>query len=171
MIRTFWFAAFCLAGLGGVLATKVTASIAFTGESVLDPAMLGEGLAQNTLTNDTLTKDAFTLDTLTKADRLNVAYLPSAAAIIAEARAEPIVVPETKPNADAKAGSQRSAASNAGRTIVMLPRPRPRIRLAKLALAKSSHPAKSVVEVKSCSPPEGLSALLMAFANQPPRCG
>jgi len=150
MIRTFWFAAFCLAGLGGLLATRVTASMAFSSEGVLDLVMLGEALAQ---------------DTLMKADRLDVAYLPVAVAMIAEAPVESLVVPETKPDANAEVDLQRPAASHVGRTGVMLPRPRPKIRPAKI-----SHLAKPVVEVKTCTPPEGLSVILMALANQP-RCG
>jgi hypothetical protein len=166
MIRTFWFAAFCLAGLGGLLATRVTASMAFPGESILDPAVLGEALAQETLTNQALAIDLPTRDTLTKADRLDFAYLPSAAAIIAEAQAERIAFAKTQVG---NAKPQPSAASQVGRTIVMLPRPRPKVRFAKVGLGKSSHP-KPVVEVKTCTPPEGLSGLLMALANQP-RCG
>jgi hypothetical protein len=165
MIRTFWFAAFCLAGLGGLLATRVTASMAFSSEGVLDLVMLGEALAQDTLTNQTLTKDTLVQDTLMKADRLDVAYLPVAVAMIAEAPVESLVVPETKPDANAEANLQRPAASHVGRTGVMLPRPRPKIRPAKI-----SHLAKPVVEVKTCTPPEGLSIILMALANQP-RCG
>jgi hypothetical protein len=170
VIRTFWFAAFCLAGLGGLLATRVTASMAFSGESILDPAVLGEALAQErptnqTPTNQTLAIDMPTRDTLTKADRLDVAYLPVAMVMIAEAPAEPIAVPETKPDANAGADLQRSAALHVHRSSVMLPRPRPKIRPAKI-----SHAAKPVVEVKTCTPPEGLSVLLMALANQP-RCG
>jgi hypothetical protein len=163
MIRTFWFAAFCLAGLGGLLATRVTASMAFSSEGVLGPVMLGEALAQDTLTNQTLAKDMPTQDTLTKADRLDVAYLPVVVAMIAEAPAESMAV--TKPEANATAGLQRSVALHTHRTSVMLPRPRPKIRPAKI-----SHLAKPVVEVKTCSPPEGLSGLLMALANQP-HCG
>jgi hypothetical protein len=170
MIRTFWFAAFCLAGLGGLLATRVTASMAFSGESILDPAVLGEGLAQDPLTNQTLAIDMPTRDTLTKADRLDVADLLVAAAMVAEAPAQSIAVPETKPDANAGADLQRSAALHVHRTSVMLPRPRPKIRPAKIGLAKISHAAKPVVEVKTCAPPEGLSGLLMALANQP-RCG
>src|SRR6266702_3898408 len=162
MIRTFWFAAFCLAGLGGLLATRVTASMALTGEGVLDPVILGEGLAQDVLARDAFTKDAFTKDTLTKADRLEVVYLPAVAAMIAEAPVESIAVAETKPHANARVVSQRPAASHVNRTTVMLPRPRPRIRL-----AKASHPAKPVLEVKTCAPPEGLGGLLMAFSGQP----
>jgi hypothetical protein len=175
MNRTFWFAAFCLAGLGGVLATRVTASMAFSGESVLGPVMLGEGLAQDMPTMDTLAKDAPTLDALAKADRLDVAYLTVAAAMIPEAPIGSIAVPETKPGADLEVVSQRPAASRVNRTSVMLPRPRPRISLAKTSLAKTSlaktsRSARPVVEVKTCFQPEGLSGLLMAFSGQP-RCG
>jgi hypothetical protein len=155
MIRTFWFAAFCLAGLGGVLATRVTASVAITGESVLDPALLSVGLAP---------------DTLSKADRLDVAYyLPSAAPtpaeIFPELPAARVAVLPAKPGARAKASSQPAAAANIDRKSVMLPRPRPKIRL-----AKNTHPPKPIVESKTCAQPEGLGGLLMAFAGTP-RCG
>jgi hypothetical protein len=154
--------------------------MAFSGESILDPAVLGEALAQETSTNQTLTNQALTnqtlaidmptRDTLTKADRLDVGYLPVAVAMIVEAPAEPMAVPETKPDANATAGLQRSAALHVHRTSVMLPRPRPKIGPAKTSPIKISHLAKPVVEVKTCTPPEGLSGLLMALANQP-RCG
>jgi hypothetical protein len=170
VIRTFWFAAFCLAGLGGLLATRVTASMAFSGESILDPAVLGEALAQETSTNQALAIDMPTRDTLTKADRLDVGYFPVAVAMIVEAPAEPMAVPKTKPDANATAGLQRSAALHVHRTSVMLPRPRPKIGPAKTSPIKISHLAKPVVEAKACAPPEGLSGLLMALANQP-RCG
>jgi hypothetical protein len=169
MVRTFWFAAFCLAGLGGLLATRVTASMAFPGEGVLDPVMLGEGLAQYPQTqvpqNETLTRDA-----LTKADRLDVAYPPVAVAMMVEAPAQSAGASDAKPDAGAMSGLQRSAALHVHRTGVMLPRPRPKIRPAKTSAAKISHLAKSVAEAKTCSPPEGLNVLLMALANQP-RCG
>ena len=144
MIRIFWFAAICLSALGGLLAAKVTSSIATAEESVLDPTMLGIGLAG---------------DTAAKADKLKVAYLlpsrlPSAA---------------TNPEPGATASSQRLAISNIDRRSVMLPKPRPKIRL-EIRQAKNSHPAKSAVEVKTCSRPEGLGGLLMSFAGAP-RCG
>jgi hypothetical protein len=159
--------------------------MAFSGESILDPAVLGEALAQETptnqaptdqtltnraLTNQALAIDMPTRDTLTKADRLDVTYFPVAVAMIVEAPAEPMAVPETKPDANATAGLQRSAALHVHRTSVMLPRPRPKIGPAKTSPIKISHLAKPVVEVKTCTPPEGLSGLLMALANQP-RCG
>jgi len=144
LIRIFWFAAICLSALGGLLAAKVTSSIATAEESVLDPTMLGIGLAG---------------DTLAKADKLKVAYLlpsrlPSAA---------------TNPEPGATASSQRLAISNIDRRSVMLPKPRSKARL-EVRQAKNSHPAKPAVEVKTCSRPEGLGGLLMSFAGAP-RCG
>ena len=58
VIRTIWIAALCLAGLGGLFATRVTASI--SEEAVRDPDTVG--ISQRR-------------DTLTKGDRLDVAYL------------------------------------------------------------------------------------------------
>ena len=144
MIRIFWFAAICLSALGGLLAAKVTSSIATAEEGVLDPTMLGIGLAG---------------DTLAKADKLKVAYLlpsrlPSAA---------------TNPEPGATASSQRLAISNIDRRSVMLPKPRPKVRL-EVRQAKNSHPAKPAVEAKTCSRPEGLGGLLMSLAGAP-RCG
>jgi len=55
VIRTVWIAAFCLAGLGGLFATRVTASI--PEEIVRDPTTVGTSLVR---------------DTLTKADKLDV---------------------------------------------------------------------------------------------------
>ena len=127
-----------------MLAAKVTSSIATAEEGVLDPTMLGIGLAG---------------DTAAKADKLKVAYLlpsrlPSAA---------------TNPEPGATASSQRLAISNIDRRSVMLPKPRPKIKL-EVRQAKNSHPAKPAVEVKTCSRPEGLGGLLMSFAGAP-RCG
>ncbi len=156
MIRIFWFAAICLSALGGLLAAKVTSSIATAEESVLDPTMLGIGLAG---------------DTLAKADKLKVAYLlPSrlpSAATNPEAPTESIAVLRPKPGATAS--SQRLATSNIDRRSVMLPKPRSKARL-EVRQAKNSHPAKPAVEVKTCSRPEGLGGLLMSFAGAP-RCG
>jgi hypothetical protein len=152
MIRTLWFAAFCLAGLGGVLATRVAASMDITGDSVLDPALLSVGLAE---------------DTLSKADKLVVAYQPSTVAptpIIPESPAAPGAVIPAKLGTNAKVSALPLSPANVNRKIVMLPRPRPKIRL-----AKDIHPPKAVVELKTCAQPEGLGGLLMAFAGTP-RC-
>ena len=152
MIRTFWFAAICLAGLGGLLAAKVTSSIATAEESLLDSTVLGLGRAD---------------DTLTKADRLEVAYLAPAAQIpsakiIPELPTESVSARRAKPGAIA---SLQLPAPNRHRNGVMLPKPRPKIRL-----TKDSHPARPAVDVKTCSQAEGLGGILLSFAGTP-RCG
>jgi hypothetical protein len=152
LIRTFWFAAICLAGLGGLLAAKVTSSIATAEESLLDSTVPGLGRAD---------------DTLTKADRLEVAYLAPAAQIpstkiIPELPAESVSARRAKPGAIA---NLQLPARNRPRNDVMLPKPRPKIRLTKVG-----HPARPGVDVKTCSQAEGLGGILLSFAGTP-RCG
>jgi hypothetical protein len=146
LIRTVWFAAICLAGLGGLLAAKCT-PVASAEESVLDPTLVAVGLGD---------------DTLTKSDKLTVAYvLPSE--IAPERPTESLRRQE--PGENAKTRSQPLAASHPSRRGVLLPKPRPKIKLAKV-----SHPPKPVVEVKTCSQPDGLGGLLLSFSGQP-HCG
>jgi len=150
--RTFWFAAICLAGLGGLLAAKVTSSIATAEESLLDSTVLGLGRAG---------------DTLTKADRLEVAYLRPAAPIasaeiIPELPTESVSALRAKPGAIA---SSQHPAPNKHRNDVILPRPRPKIRL-----TKNINPARPAADVKTCSQAEGLGGILLSFAGTP-RCG
>jgi hypothetical protein len=152
LIRAFWFAAICLAGLGGLLAAKLTSSTATAEESVLDPTMRSLGRAD---------------DTLMKTDRLKVAYLlPSAripsAETIPELPTEPVPVLRTKSGVIA---NLRPRARSKNRNGVILPRPRPKIRL-----TKNSHPGRLAVDVKTCSQPEGLGGILLSFAGSP-RCG
>ncbi len=156
----------------------MTASIALTRESVIDPATLGEGPATDGLkdepTDDKFTKDElanneFANDTLTKADRLDVAYCPAAAMLIAGGSAKSLATAEATLDAGAAPASRRPAASHANRLHVMLPRPRPRIGNGT-RVAKSSRPIVPVLEAKTCSQPEGLSGILMSFSSQP-RCG
>jgi hypothetical protein len=173
LIRTFWFAAVCLASLGGLLATRVTASMALTAEGVIDPATRGEGPARDGLKD----RDESTKDTLTKADRLDIAYCPAAAMLIADVQAKSIVVAETTPDASATPASQHPVASHGHRPRVMLPRPRPKNATTNaitignaIRIAKTSRPVVPVLDVKTCAQPEGLSGILMSFSSQP-RCG
>jgi hypothetical protein len=140
--------------------------MALSEESVVVPVVQGEGKIQDRLTNDT-----FARDTLTKADRLDIVYLPVVAMvdpvlIMPDPPAEKIAAVEAKPGASPGQGLPRSAISRASRTLVMLPRPRPKARI-----ARNSPPAKPAVETIACFQPEGgLSSVLMAFSGQP-RCG
>jgi hypothetical protein len=135
-----------------LLAAKLTSSTATAEESILDPRMPGLGRAD---------------DTLVKADRLEIAYLlpptriPSAETM-PELTAQSVPVLRTKSTAIA---NLQPRTRNRGRNGVMLPRPRPKIRL-----TKNNHPARLAADVKTCSQPEGLGSILLSFAGSP-RCG
>jgi hypothetical protein len=145
LIRTIWIAAFCLAGLGGLFATKVTASISEA--AVRDPATVQ--------------------DTLTKADRLDLTYLRPPAENVPASPTEPTaaeIVP-TKPAAFTKIGNPRPRAPAAHRDAVMLPKPRPKIRPAKHA----KDVARASVDMKGCHQQDGLGGLLISWSGAP-RC-
>jgi hypothetical protein len=150
LIRTVWIAAFCLAVLGGLFATKVTASMPSTEETVLDPTTIGTNLVQ---------------DTLTKADKLDLTYLNPLVVTIPVLPTKPIEVFQTKPRANANGSSKRFFNPSANRIAVTLPKPRPKIRL-----SKNSNLAKAAVDLKNCPQPDGLAAILMSFAGSL-RCG
>ena len=157
MIRTVWIAAFCLAGLGGTFATRVTASI--SEEAVTDPTTVGTSLMQ---------------DTLCKADKLNVGYLhyPAQSAPVENTPAvpaEPIAaeIEPAKPPAAAKAGSSDAPDPGARRTAVVLPKPRPRIRPAKHA--KGVGLARATVDPNTCHQQDGLGGMLISLSGAP-RC-
>jgi hypothetical protein len=150
LIRTIWIAALCLAGLGGLFATRVTASISEA--TVRDPAMVGADLVQ---------------DTLMKADRLDLTCLRPPAENVPAPPTEPIaaeIVP-TKPAAFAKIGSPRPRAPGAHRNAVVLPKPRPKIRPAKHA----KNVARASVDLKACHQQDGLGGLLISWSGAP-RC-
>ena len=150
MIRTIWIAALCLAGLGGLFATRVTASIS-------------EGAAQDPATAGT----SFAQDALTKADRLNLTYLRYPAENTPVAPTEPIaaeIVP-TKPTTSAETGSPRPPGLSVDRNAVVLPKPRPKIRPAKNA----KDVAKASVDLKACHQQNGLGGMLISLSGAP-RC-
>jgi hypothetical protein len=149
-LRTVWIAAFCLALLGGLFATKVTASMAPAEEIAPDPSTVGTSLAQ---------------DTLTKSDKLDVGYLlPSAD----QDRASPTMAMEVLQIPSRTAASRNSRdlkGPHANRIAVMLPKPRPRIRL-----SKDNNPSKAAGDLKSCAQPDGLGGLLLSLSGSL-RCG
>jgi hypothetical protein len=159
LIRTLWIAAFCLAGLGGTFATRVTASI--SEEAVAGPTTVGTSLMQ---------------DMLCKADKLNVGYVryPAERAPVENAPvantpavpAEPVAagIEPAKPPATAKAGSSHAPDPVARRAAVVLPRPRPRIRPAKhVGLARAT------VDPNTCHQQDGLGGMLISLSGSP-RC-
>jgi hypothetical protein len=105
VIRTVWFAAFCLAGLGGVFATTVTASMSPTEPQVSAAAV-----------HD----DSGSVDTLATVDRDGIAYRQPLAA-----RAPDLVTASIAPGSGASASPKRLAHSKA----------RPRVKVAKTGTA------------------------------------
>jgi hypothetical protein len=155
LIRTVWIAAFCLAGLGGTFATRVTASI--SEEAFLDPATVGTGLTQNTLS---------------KGDKLNVGYLryPAERAPVENTPAvptEPVAaeIEPAKPPATAKAGSSHAPDPGARRIAVLLPKPRPRIRPVKHG--KDVGVARATVDPNTCHQQVGLGGMLISLSGSP----
>jgi hypothetical protein len=157
VIRTVWIAAFCLACLGGLFATRVTASN--SEEVVRDPVTVGTSL---------------TKDTLSKADRLEVTYLPLPAESIPAPPIEPVaaepVVAEVvaaEPAATTKAGASYRAGLNKHRTTILLPKPRPKIRPPRNA--KDASLAKPADDLKTCHQQGGLGGALISLGGFP-RC-
>jgi hypothetical protein len=152
LIRTVWIAAFCLAGLGGTFATRVTASI--SEEALPDPATVGNGLTQNTLS---------------KADKLDVGYLRYPAENVPAVPTEPIAaeVAPAKPPETAKAASSPAPDPGARCTAVVLPKPRPRIRPAKHG--KDVGLARATVDPNTCHQQDGLGGMLISLSGSP-RC-
>jgi len=150
VIRTIWIAALCLAGLGGLFATRVTASI--SEGAVRDPATVGTSFAQ---------------DPLTKTDRLDLIYLRHPAENVPAPPTEPIaaeIVP-TEPATSAKIGNPHPPGRSAQRNAVVLPRPRPKIRPAKNA----KDVVKASVDLKACHQQNGFGGMLISLSGAP-RC-
>jgi hypothetical protein len=150
LIRTIWIAALCLAGLGGLFATRVTASI--SEGAARDPATTGTSFAQ---------------DTLTKADRLGLTYLRHPAENIPAPPTEPIaaeIVP-TKPATSTKIENPHSPGRGVQRNAVVLPKPRPKIRPAKNA----RDVVKASVDLKACHQQNGFGGMLISLSGAP-RC-
>jgi hypothetical protein len=157
LIRTVWIAAFCLAGLGGMFATRVTASI--SEEAVSGPTTVGTSPVQ---------------DTLSKADKLNVGYLryPAERVPVEKTPAVPTApiaaeIQPAKPPSTAKAGSSPAPDPAARRTTVVLPKPRPRIRPVKHV--KDVGLARATVDPNTCHQQDGLGGLLISLSGAP-RC-
>jgi hypothetical protein len=145
-LRTVWIAAFCLALLGGLFATKVTASMAPAEEIALDATTI---------------RATFVPDTLTASDRFDIAYLPPPAEAILPT--ESVEVVQDTPRIEASSNTRGLKSPNAKRAAVMLPKPRPKIRL-----SKNSNPPKAAADLKSCAQRDGLGGMLLSFSGSLP---
>jgi hypothetical protein len=143
----------CLATLGGSFATKVVSA---PGAGRVEASDHSSG-------TDSL------LDTLTKADKFTVVYVaqpaadvPSAPTAFSAAQPEPI-----KPKPGAVIAGRDRPASMARKVAVLLPKPRPRIRLAKNGSGIDR--SKAAAEVKTCRQQDAIASFL-ASAGIAPRC-
>jgi hypothetical protein len=112
---------------------------------------------------------SFGQDALRKADRLDVRYPRDPIERAPVVPAEPVAaeIQPTKPPATAKAGSPYAQGLSAGRIAVLLPKPRPKLKLAKNA--KEAELAKTAVDQKTCHQQDGLGGLLISLSGSP-RC-
>jgi hypothetical protein len=114
LIKTVWIAAVCLATIGGLFATRVTASMYPAEETAADP-MATAGLLQ---------------DTLTRADKFGAAYTGSATDAVAVLPAKRADLIQTALKKPARHGSLQALHPNAKRIAGVLPKPRPKTRMA-----------------------------------------
>lgn len=144
MIRTVWLAAFCLAGLGGLCASRVTASISPSETGIADPAIISAGVVP---------------DTLTAADKADLTGLrPTAEATLAQPTAPVVMRPVKARTLIPSRGLQRQASTKA-KMIAVPPRPRP-----KLRISRNGKTSKAADQTK-CAATNNLGALIMSLTG------
>lgn len=148
VIRTVWLAVLCLIGLGAIVATNA-------GPPTPGPNT-DASLGQSTIATDS------SHDTLTKADRLEIAYVPVAA--------EPVVLAapvsdESSPQPESltipKIVSRHWHYHSARKSASVFPDRRIKIEAPKSG--KSVDRAKTTVDLRPCRRPEGFAGLLRAL--------
>jgi hypothetical protein len=134
MNRTVWLAAFCLSVIGGLCASRVTASISPREASV--PAQIAVGVIVDPAS-------------LARADKADARLDLPAEEITSALPDNPTAVPQITPRSTGTA--RRPSNPNANRKTVILPKPRPKIRLAKTGNARTA------INVKNCSRPDSVA--------------
>jgi hypothetical protein len=119
MIRTIWLAALFLAVICGLCASKVTASISPPEDGVPDRTMV-----------------SFATDTLTRSDRLDIASQPLEAETTFALPPDPVALFSRNPQPTPAAARPHPPLKRVAklkqltkRSAVMLPRPRPKVKL------------------------------------------
>jgi hypothetical protein len=121
MIRTIWLAALSLAVICGLCASKVTASISRPEEGVPDRTMV-----------------SFATDTLNQSDRMDVASVPLEPEVTLALPPDPIAILIGKSLTMSSAiRVHRPLKQIAKGSAVMLPKPRPKVRLSPTTQARS----------------------------------
>jgi hypothetical protein len=144
MIRTVWLAAFCLAGLGGLCASRVTASISPAETGVADLAIVSTGVVP---------------DTLTAADKVDLTGLrPAAEATLAQPTVPIVIRPVTARTMIPSRGLRRQSSTKA-KMIAAFPRPRPKFRM-----SRNGRTLKAGDQTK-CAATNSLGALIMSLTG------
>lgn len=145
MIRTVWLAAICLAGIGGLYAGKVTASISPSDGGVVDPAMISAGVVP---------------DTLTAADKIDLTGLrPTAEAALAPPTV-PIVIRPVKARTMIPSRGLRRQTNTKAKVTAANPKPRPKFRMSLNGKA-----SKIAADQTKCAGINSLNALIMSLTG------
>lgn len=144
MIRTVWLAAFFLAGLGGLYASRVTASISPSETGVADPAIISTGVVP---------------DTLTAADKVDLAGLRPAAEVTLAHPTVPIVIRPIKARTMIPWRSRQRGTGVKTKMIAALPRPRPKFRISR------NRTTPRAGDQKKCMATNSLDALIVSLTG------
>jgi hypothetical protein len=157
VIRTVWLTVLCLIGLGAMVANKAgTPSPPPSVEASPDQTTVGE---------------SFSLDTLTKADKIEIAYLRDPVAV------QPVMLvtkvsTETLPQPPGPTAIPRSVSLHrhdpSARKVAAVS-PGRRINGQEPQKSKNVERAKATVDLRPCRRPEGFAGLLRAL-NLSPQC-
>jgi len=143
MIRTVWLAAFCLAGLGGLYASRVTASISPSETGAANPAIISAGVVP---------------DTLTVADKMDLIGLrPTAEAALAQPSV-PLVIRPVKARTTIPSRGLRQQTGTKAKMTVAFPRPRPKI-------SRNSKAPKLAGDQTKCAATNSLGALITSLTG------
>lgn len=157
MIRTVWLAVLCLIGVGAVVAINAgTSTPAPSVEAPADRTAIAAGFSQ---------------DTLTKADKLEIAYVRDRVAVesVMQVTNPPDETPPQplSPTATPKIVSRHWHDPNAKKSAAVSPDRRAKGRQPKKS--KNVDGGKAAVDLRPCRRPEGFAGLLRAL-NLSPGC-
>jgi hypothetical protein len=141
MNRTVWLAALCLACLGGLYASQVTASISRPDDVNTNPASMTTGIGS---------------DTLAVADKVDLTGLRPTAEVTSEEPADPVLINSVKTKGIPPLRHHSAKAE----VIAALPKPRP-----KLRISRNDKPPKLAGDPRKCPETNGLVALITSLTG------
>jgi hypothetical protein len=139
MNRTIWLAAFCLAGLGGLCASQVTASISRPDEGNTNPSIMTAGIGS---------------DILAVADKVDLTGFRPAAEVTLAEPAAPVLISPVKTKGVALHHNAKA------KVIAALPKPRPKSRI-----SRNDKPPRLAGDPRKCPETNGLVALITSLTG------